>query len=86
MEALFLLFVAFTRSTTFAIIALILAVGFSGFAISGKQARESSMRLRQHLDSFIAKQLGELLHVELGKADDQTLRKGPFLLHLQNDC
>ncbi|XP_022672843.1 vesicular glutamate transporter 1-like [Varroa destructor] len=35
MEALFLLFVAFTRSTTFAIIALILAVGFSGFAISG---------------------------------------------------
>lgn len=83
MEALFLLFVAFTRSTTFAIIALILAVGFSGFAISGKQARESSMRLRQHLDSFMH---FELLHVELGKADDQTLRKGPFLLHLQNDC
>lgn len=35
MEALFLLFVAFTRSTTLAIFCLTLAVGFSGFAISG---------------------------------------------------
>lgn len=35
MEAVFLLGVAFTRSTTIAILSLTLAVGFSGFAISG---------------------------------------------------
>ncbi|XP_063848011.1 vesicular glutamate transporter 1-like [Scylla paramamosain] len=35
LEALFLLVVAFTRETTVAISALTLAVGFSGFAISG---------------------------------------------------
>ena len=36
MEAFFLLFVAFTRSNSVAIISLTVAVGFSGFAISGK--------------------------------------------------
>nr|CAG4643905.1 EOG090X04X8 [Lepidurus arcticus] len=35
LEALFLLFVAYTRNTTIAITALTFAVGFSGFAISG---------------------------------------------------
>ena len=35
MEAVFLLVVACTRSETTAIAALTLAVGFSGFAISG---------------------------------------------------
>ena len=35
MEALFLLLVGSTSSTSLAILALILAVGFSGFAISG---------------------------------------------------
>lgn len=36
MEAFFLILVGSTSSTTFAIIALTLAVGFSGFAISGE--------------------------------------------------
>ncbi|XP_042881996.1 vesicular glutamate transporter 1-like, partial [Penaeus japonicus] len=36
MEAVFLLVVAFTRDTTIAITSLTLAVGFSGFAISGE--------------------------------------------------
>ena len=36
MEAIFLLGVGFTRDTTTAIVCLTLAVGFSGFAISGK--------------------------------------------------
>ena len=36
MEAIFLLGVGFTRSNTTAIVCLTLAVGFSGFAISGK--------------------------------------------------
>nr|CAG4637745.1 EOG090X04X8 [Chydorus sphaericus] len=35
MEAIFLMVVAYTRDTTIAITALVLAVGFSGFAISG---------------------------------------------------
>ena len=35
MEAIFLLGVGFTRDTTTAIVCLTLAVGFSGFAISG---------------------------------------------------
>lgn len=35
MEALFLLFVGFTRNTTTAMACLTIAVGFSGFAISG---------------------------------------------------
>ena len=35
MEAVFLMVVAYTRDTTVAITALVLAVGFSGFAISG---------------------------------------------------
>nr|CAG4650107.1 EOG090X04X8 [Sida crystallina] len=35
MEAIFLMFVAYTRDTTTAISSLVLAVGFSGFAISG---------------------------------------------------
>ena len=35
MEAVFLLGVGFTRNTTTAIVCLTLAVGFSGFAISG---------------------------------------------------
>jgi len=36
MEALFLLFVGFTRNPTTAMACLTIAVGFSGFAISGK--------------------------------------------------
>ncbi len=36
MEAVFLLGVGFTRDTTTSIVCLTLAVGFSGFAISGK--------------------------------------------------
>ena len=36
MEAVFLLGVGYTRNTTTAITCLTLAVGFSGFAISGK--------------------------------------------------
>ena len=36
MEAIFLLGVGFTRSNTTAIVCLTLAVGFSGFAISGR--------------------------------------------------
>ena len=36
MEAVFLLGVGYTTDTTTAIICLTLAVGFSGFAISGK--------------------------------------------------
>ena len=35
MEAIFLMVVAYSRDTTNAITALVLAVGFSGFAISG---------------------------------------------------
>ena len=35
MEAIFLMFVAYTRDTVTAITSLVLAVGFSGFAISG---------------------------------------------------
>lgn len=39
MEALFLLGVAYTRSTFLAISCLTIAVGFSGFAISGEATR-----------------------------------------------
>lgn len=36
LEATFLLVVGFTKSATVAIVSLMLAVGFSGFAISGR--------------------------------------------------
>jgi len=41
MEAVFLLGVAFSQSTTVALTCLTLAVGMSGFAISGKTLRSS---------------------------------------------
>ena len=41
MEAIFLMVVAYTRDTTVAITALTLAVGFSGFAISGVYLNKS---------------------------------------------
>jgi len=40
LEALFLLGVGFTKDTTTAILCLTIAVGFSGFAISGKSITE----------------------------------------------
>ncbi|CAL4083673.1 unnamed protein product, partial [Meganyctiphanes norvegica] len=45
MEALFLMCVAFTRDTTTAIVCLTLAVGFSGFAISGLLSQVCYLRI-----------------------------------------
>lgn len=42
LEAFFLILVGSTENTTFAIIALTFAVGFSGFAISGRHTRRTN--------------------------------------------
>lgn len=47
MEAVFLTLVGSTMSTTFAIISLTLAVGFSGFAISGNCYQLQTLTLKQ---------------------------------------
>ena len=52
MEAVFLLGVSFTRTTAPAVACLTLAVGFSGFAISGELAGKCSLDNNYSLDTF----------------------------------